>query len=80
MKKVCKVCGKEYSVSEKNLPYDKELCSMQCEAKFLKMSFAKKTDSGKKRLHLRSVRRGGGTWKNSVKTGGDTRKTSTGAF
>lgn len=49
MKKVCKVCGKEYSVSEKNLPYDKELCSMQCEAKFLKMSFAKKTDCGKKK-------------------------------
>ena len=48
MKKVCKVCGKEYSVSEKNLTYDKELCCMQCEAKFLKMSFAKGPDSGRK--------------------------------
>ena len=48
MKKVCKVCGKECSVSQKNLPYDKELCSMHCEAKFLKMSFAKKTDRARK--------------------------------
>ena len=49
MKKVCKVCGKEYSVSEKNLPYDKELCSMHCEAKFLKGLCAKKSDCGKKK-------------------------------
>ena len=46
MKKICKVCGKEYSVSEKNLPYDKELCSMQCEAKFLKGLCAKKNGGG----------------------------------
>ena len=49
MKKICKVCGKEYSVSEKNLPYDKELCSMQCEAKFLKSLCAKKTDCARKK-------------------------------
>ena len=48
LKKVCKVCGKEYSVSERNLPYDKELCSMKCEEKFLKMLCAKKNDGTKK--------------------------------
>lgn len=49
MKRVCKVCGREYSVSEKNLPYDKEFCSMQCEMKFLKRLCAKKDDDAKRK-------------------------------